>query len=494
MQHLPIFVPAANLTKSPCNVRKSSDAFSDAQLEANIAAKGLRQNLIGLPVSRKKGHYRIIAGGRRLDAVHRLIEKGVFDAGYEVPVLALDNPKEAIETSLEENFFVQAMNPADTCRAFQDIVEGEGKTPEEIAIRFGLTTRFVKGRLALADLAEPVFDALRNGEITLTVAIAYASATSSRGRQAEVFELLRGTHGRTNVDLIRRELVEGTCTGADPKALLVGRDAYQAAGGRFHGDLFTDAETERWIDGGILDTLAAEKLALAAEAIREREGFAEVRVVPKSFVSYNETWDMRPVRGELPPLSAEEQARLDAIVIELDDAYDTWPADEDGDVQEEWRQRVERLEAEQASIENRMPVLSEEQKAGALAFVVIGEDGEPSLHHQLYAAPAADDEVDDDGDEGAGGDDDEAGNVVSTGMASSTPRYSQRLVHELAEMKRELLRIHIARDTRFALDLAAFWMADGAVRKYRSDTVATELRANEPSSPLFDYQRHAGCG
>ena len=74
MNDLPILVPAANLTKSPGNVRKASDAFADAQLEANIAAKGVRQNLIGVPVSRKKGHYRIIAGGRRLDAVHRLIE------------------------------------------------------------------------------------------------------------------------------------------------------------------------------------------------------------------------------------------------------------------------------------------------------------------------------------------------------------------------------------------------------------------------------------
>lgn len=69
MNQLPILVAAANLSKSPSNVRKSSDAVADAQLEANIAAKGVRQNLIGVPVARKKGHYRIAAGGRRLDAV-----------------------------------------------------------------------------------------------------------------------------------------------------------------------------------------------------------------------------------------------------------------------------------------------------------------------------------------------------------------------------------------------------------------------------------------
>ena len=68
MTQLPILVAAANLSKSPSNVRTVGDAVADAQLEANIAVKGVRQNLIGGPVSRKKGHYRIIAGGRRLDA------------------------------------------------------------------------------------------------------------------------------------------------------------------------------------------------------------------------------------------------------------------------------------------------------------------------------------------------------------------------------------------------------------------------------------------
>ena len=60
MSQLPILVPASKLTKSPTNVRKSTDPAADAQLEANIAEKGIIQNLIGVPVARKKGQYRII--------------------------------------------------------------------------------------------------------------------------------------------------------------------------------------------------------------------------------------------------------------------------------------------------------------------------------------------------------------------------------------------------------------------------------------------------
>jgi len=481
MTQLPILVAAANLAKSPSNVRTVGDPVADAQLEANIAVKGVRQNLIGVPVSRKKGHYRIIAGGRRLDAVHRLIEKGVFAADYQLAVLVLGNAKDAIETSLEENFFNLTMNPADTCRAFQDIIESEKKTPEDVAKRFGLTERFVRSRLRLADLADPIFEALRNGEITLNVAVAYAS-NSDRTKQAEVFELLKDGYYRANVNEIKRQLVEDTYVGSDPKALLVGRDAYIEAGGRVDLDLFTDSTTERWIDGDLLNRLVADKLAAAAEALREREGLAEVRIIPSTHVTYNDTWDLRPLKGDTPELTAEQQARLEEIEAAIEEANEAWEdADEDG--QAEQANRVEMLEAEYRAIEKPAPVPTEEQKAGALAYVVIGHDGQPRLHEQLYVAPIDEPDDEEEGDQVDGDDDNDD---VAAGPGKSA--YSQRLSQELAEMKSELLRVHIASDPRFALDLGTFWMVDKATRHSGGFDLATELKADKPYSGLTGYQ------
>ncbi|WP_066044547.1 ParB/Srx family N-terminal domain-containing protein [Blastomonas sp. CCH13-E1] len=481
MTQLPILVAAANLAKSLSNVRTVGDPVADAQLEANIAVKGVRQNLIGVPVSRKKGHYRIIAGGRRLDAVHRLIEKGVFAADYQLAVLVLGNTKDAIETSLEENFFNLTMNPADTCRAFQDIIESEKKTPEDVAKRFGLTERFVRSRLRLADLADPIFEALRNGEITLNVAVAYAS-NSDRTKQAEVFELLKDGYYRANVNEIKRQLVEDTYVGSDPKALLVGRDAYIEAGGRVDLDLFTDSTTERWIDGDLLNRLVADKLAAAAEDLRTREGLAEVRIIPSTHVSYNDTWDLRPLKGDTPELTAEQQARLEEIEAEIEAANEAWEdADEDGQVEQ--ANRVEMLEAEYRAIEKPVPIISEEQKAGALAYVVIGHDGQPRLHEQLYVAPV-DEPDDEEQDEQAEGEVDNDDVVAATGRSA----YSQRLSLELAEMKSELLRVHIASDPRFALDLGTFWMVDKATRHSSGFDLATELKADKPFSGLTGYQ------
>ena len=143
---------------------------ADAELEASIFAHGLIQNLVGVPVARKKGHYRIIAGGRRLDAIHRLIEKGRLPADHEVLVRIFSNAKDGREISLAENSDRLQMSPAEECCAFRDIIEVEKKSAADVAKRFGIEERVVLGRLRLANLAPPIFAALEADEITLDVA------------------------------------------------------------------------------------------------------------------------------------------------------------------------------------------------------------------------------------------------------------------------------------------------------------------------------------
>ena len=123
--------------------------------------------------------FRLTAGGRRLRQVHALIEEGKLDADYAVPVLVLADKNDAVEISLIENLRRLNMTPAEECRAFQAIIEIEKKTPADVAKRFGVTERFVQGRLRLAGLADSIFEALADGEITLDVAKAYASVSDT---------------------------------------------------------------------------------------------------------------------------------------------------------------------------------------------------------------------------------------------------------------------------------------------------------------------------
>src|SRR3546814_15428368 len=71
----------------------------------------------------------------------------------------------AEEISLAENIIREAMSPADECRGYRAAMD-TGESAEELARRMGVTVRHVQGRLRLADLAEPIFDALAAGKIT----------------------------------------------------------------------------------------------------------------------------------------------------------------------------------------------------------------------------------------------------------------------------------------------------------------------------------------
>ena len=80
------------------------------------------QNLIGTAVKRKKDHYSIFGGGRRLERVHVLIEKGRLPDDFKIPVMVMPDAKRAIEFSYAENNKLP-MTAADECMAFKNMIE-----------------------------------------------------------------------------------------------------------------------------------------------------------------------------------------------------------------------------------------------------------------------------------------------------------------------------------------------------------------------------------
>jgi ParB family chromosome partitioning protein len=462
-------IQARNCILSPRNVRRTAaDPARLETLKASVEARGVLQNLIGFAIPKKRGKFEITAGGRRLAAVHALIEATILPTDYEIPVFVMNDTSAAAETSLAENFERAAMNPADECVAFRHFIEVEGSTVEEIAKRFGLTTRFVEGRVRLAGLADDVFEALRSGEIGLEVAQAFGTTTDV-GRQARVYEQLKGGYNGITAIAVRRMMTDQTVTGAHSLAKLAGRDDYLVAGGRIERDLFGDGTDEMWIDYAIVTSLAEAKMTEAAARIA---GFGCVVPVLGNRPDWQTTEALRPVYVTPTPPTVEQQARLEQIADEVD-AIET--ATEESGSTEESEARWEALQAEAEAIERQAGEIAPEIRSTATAYLVIGPDGTPTLHPTIYieltVRPAT-------GQSGSTDDDDSAGNAS----------LARPLRDELAVQRTQLLGLHIATDPGMAIDLAIFLLADAKVSQGRTFDRGSSLSGNRPTRAPHDYK------
>ena len=469
-------IPLNKLVQSPRNVRRHADAAADAELKASIAARGLLQNLIVRPAA--KGKFEVEAGERRRRAMLALVDDKALPRGHEVTCLVLEeDAAAAVETSLAENFHRLAMNPTDEALAFASLVEG-GASAEDVARRFGLTIRFVEGRLRLANLAPVVIEALAAGEITLDIAKAFG-ATSDQEIQARVFEQTVGGYYAPNPDSIRRMVLSGTIKGNDPRARLVGREAYVAAGGRIERELFDDDDSESWVDIALLESVAQEKMEELAQAQAVEEGLAWIKPTLDPYASHDLVEGLVRTPSEPAPITEAEIARLD----ELDASNDAHAAvledeDSDEDAVAVAEAAIESIERECQDIRHRQPVLAPEVKAEVGMILTLARDGTPVLQPTFYGEKQPDAAGDEEGIE-----------VVSDG-GSDTPRrsaLSKRLIDELAMQRRDVLSLHVASDPGLALDLLVFTLADGDTLDWRSRS-ATTIRGSSPSGPIIGFE------
>jgi ParB family chromosome partitioning protein len=472
-------IPMNKLVRSARNVRRASDPQADFQLKADIEARGLLQNLVVTSVAKPKGSFAVEAGGRRLRALQSLVEDGKLSKSHEVCCLVIEGgPAVAQEASLAENFQRLAMNPADECVAFHQLIE-QGSDIDGIARRFGLTTRFVEGRLRLANLAPIVFDALGSGEISLEVAKAYAT-TPDRQRQAYVFEQMGRSYNAAHPDSIRRMMTQATASATDRRARFVGEEAYLVAGGRIERDLFADDAATRWLDIAILERLACEKMeALAGQATAEA-GLGWVRPSLDSWIGHAQTEGLHRVHLETQPLSDTEIAQIDSLEAEIEELAESLEHDEmDEPSRDLVEAKIRKIGEQIDAIVNKPPVIDDELKPQVGTFLILDEQGVPKLHPALYSEAPLNGEATSSGD-GSTAVEPAAGGKREAGL-------SQRLIDELAMQRRDILAAHVASDPALALDLAIFLMVDREAG-YSAERRGTSLSALAPQDPVFGFK------
>ena len=348
-------VKLSQLRLSPLNVRHVKPKAID-QLAADIAAHGLLQNLV---VYAEGGKFEVAAGGRRYRALKPLEKAKTIPACHGVAVVVREKA-EAVELSLAENVSREAMHAADAVIAYGDLYR-DGLSPEDIAARFGVALSYVRKVLKLSALHPQALASLAHDEIGMEAAQAL-TLTEDHDRQLEALKRC-GNQAHS----IRRMLTE-TKIGTDHALfLLVGFDAYFAAGGTITADLFADKGDGYADDPELIERLATAKLA-EVEADRRAQGWQDVRVSLERPDNYYSMIHVHPA-GVREATEAEqaEIARIDAAIASRIAALGEDNHWSDGEIS---TLRHERHRADVA-----LAIFTDEQKADSAMMLFVGSGG-----------------------------------------------------------------------------------------------------------------------
>ena len=398
-------IPFNKLVLSQSNVRRVKAGVSIEELAEDIARRTLLQGLNVRPVldveGAETGMFEIPAGGRRYRALELLVKQKRLAKTAPVPCVVRDPATDILgeDDSLAENIQRAPLHPLDQYRAFQALRE-KGRSEEDIAAAFFVGVNVVKQRLRLASVAPTLLDIYAEDGMSLEQLMAF-TVTADHARQEQVWQAISGSWQKEPYQ-IRRMLTEKAVRASDRRAVFVGLDAYEAAGGVVLRDLF-QSDDGGWLeDIALLDGLVAEKLKAGAETIAA-EGWKWIEVAID--FPYGHTHGLRELEGVAADLSSEEQATIGALNAEhakLEEAYDG--ADE---LPDEVDERLGEIEAALAAFDDRPVTYDPTDIARAGVFVSIDAEGALSVERGYVRpqdeAPVVEPEQDGDTDPATAG-------------------------------------------------------------------------------------------
>ncbi len=388
-------IPFNQLVLSQSNVRRVKAGVSIEELAESIARRGLIQSLHVRPVLDAEGHetgmFEVPAGGRRYRALELLARQKRLAKTTPVPCVVGDAASDILvdEVSLSENIDRAPLHPLDQFRAFQ-AMRDKGMTEEAIAAAFFIGVNVVKQRLRLASVSPKLLDIYAEDGMTLDMLMAF-TVSPDHGRQEQVWELISNGWQKEPWQ-IRRMLTEATARASDKRAVFVGVDAYEAAGGIILRDLF-QSDDGGWLQNvGLLDRLVAEKLKNIADEIAG-EGWKWVEAAVS--IPYGATHGLRALAGTPLDMTEEEQAARDALQAEYNRLSEDYESAEELPVDVD--QRLGEIETAMEALDKRPVRYDPAEIAIAGAFVTIEADGSLSVDRG-YVRPEDERPVEPEGD------------------------------------------------------------------------------------------------
>ncbi|TCU21284.1 hypothetical protein EV130_111141 [Rhizobium azibense] len=278
-----------------------------------------------------------------------------------------DGDISAEDDSLAENVQRADRHPLDQFQAFRTLRE-QGLGEDEIAARFFVSIATVKQRLRLASVSPRLLHLYAAGEMTLEQ-ISALSITSDHVRQEQVWETASRSRAQ-EAYYIRRLLTETAIRASDRRAVYVGLEAYEAAGGIVMRDLF-EQDQGGWLqEPALLEKLAVDKLKADAETLKSTEGWKWVEAAFD--FPYGHACGLRRLHGKRAGMTGDELARYDALKAE----YDKLDADAADQVcSGEKKKRLAELCAELDRLRDRPFVFDAKEVARGGVFISLSAGG-----------------------------------------------------------------------------------------------------------------------
>jgi ParB family chromosome partitioning protein len=370
-------IPFNKLVLSQSNVRRVKAGVSIEEMAESIARRGLIQSLHVRPVldadGAETGMFEVPAGGRRYRALELLVKQKRLAKTATVPCVIGDANSDILvdEVSLVENMERAPLHPLDQFRAFQ-AMRDKGMTEEAIAAAFFVNVTVVKQRLRLTSVSPTLLEIYADDGMTLEQLMAF-TVSPDHARQEQVWDAIKDSWQKEPYQ-IRRMLTETAVRASDKRAIFIGIEAYEAAGGVVLRDLF-QSDDGGWLqDPVLLDRMVAEKLKATADQIAE-EGWKWIEVAV-SF-PYGHDHGLRELAGVAVDLTDEERATREALREEYDRIEAEYSeADELPDAID---QRLGEIEQALEAFENRPVSYDQADIAIAGAFVSLDADGSLSI-------------------------------------------------------------------------------------------------------------------
>ena len=437
-------IPLNQLVKSPQNVRTTPPPKADDNaLAASIEANGLLQNLLVVP-SKDPNVFEVFAGGRRLDALNALAEQGKLakDEPVDCKVGAWKSVKEA---SLAENVQRVEMDAIDQYKAYVDLVD-EGRSPVEIAKRFGKTERHIQQRLRLGRLSPALHDAYQHGKLDLETLQAF-TLTDDHERQLTVWKQVKG-QVFARAGSVRRLLTEKSVSSTSALGRFVGAAAYEKAGGALRTDLFSDRNEGFFDDVGLLQKVALGKLEKRAKTLAKSWKWAEARLD----ANYGDAAQFGRVHPQPIGVPAEVEEELAANHKRQDELMQLDEEDWTEALEEESDKLLER-EEELKAIVVKHTDFSDEQKTRAGCIVTIDQSGRYQIFEGLLRQEDIAEEVNDN-ESGVSTD-------VSVPASAETKARNEAGVgkshaEDLTAHRQQIARAKLAGDFTVAFDLVLY--------------------------------------